>query len=270
MTVPQEMLLTEHGTPVRVSGRGPTVILVHGVLMDHRMWFRQVEALSPYYRVCCMDMLGHGDAPDPPGERTLDDFVTQVREVVQRFSDAGRPVLGGFSMGGLVAQAYAARHHDALSGLILISTVHERTPEESAAVQTRFERNVSCGVENAVASGTSRWFTEQDHATHAGTIKAIQNWMRDGDFAAKRKAHGVFVKSDSAVTGKLGAITCPALIMTGGKDGGSTPAMSHKMAAAMPHAELHVLKGQHHMMPLLDAPRVNRLLLDFLSRCKQT
>ncbi|MGI9404750.1 MAG: alpha/beta fold hydrolase [Hyphomicrobiaceae bacterium] len=267
MTVSQTMIRTKAGTPVWMSGAGPAVILIHGVMVDHRMWARQVEALAPHYRVCCMDMLGHGEAPDPPGERTLDDFVVQAREVIEHFSDAGRPVLGGFSMGGLIAQACAIRHHAELSGLVLMNTVHDRTPEESARVLARFEGNVAHGVENAVESGLRRWFRKHERKPFVDVMRNVEVWMRDGDFTAKRKAHRVFVTSDEELTGKLGAISCPALVMTGEDDAGSTPAMSRKMAAAIPDAECHVLASQHHMMPVLDADRVNGLLLGFLERC---
>lgn len=263
----QTMVRTATGTPVWVSGLGPTVVLVHGVLVDHRMWARQVDALSPHYRVCSMDMLGHGDAPDPPGQRVLDDFVDQVHEVVRQVSDAGPPVLCGFSMGGLVSQAYAVRHHDALNGLILMNTVYDRSPEQSATVVARFEANLSRGVENAVESGARRWFKARDYDTHSNEIEEALSHMRDGDFSAKCKAHRVFATSDGELTGRLGAISCPALVMTGEEDTGSTPEMARKMAEAIPNAELHVLDGQHHLMPVLDAGRVNAIMLEFLSKC---
>ena len=267
MTTAHPKTMTESGTPIWLSGAGPTLILLHGVLVDHRMWARQVEVLSERFRVCCYDMLGHGEAPDPAGDRVLDDFVEQAHEVVRQLSDRGPPVFAGFSMGGLIAQALAVRHHTELAGLILMNTVHDRSPAESATVRARFEGNVTRGVEHAVESGMRRWFTAEDHEAHADAIKLTEDLMRAGDFAAKRKAHGVFVSSDAEVTGKLGVISCPVLVMTGEEDTGSTPEMANKMAGAIPGAELHVLDGQHHMMPLLDADRVNALIAGFVSKC---
>lgn len=261
------LIRTERGTPVQVRGTGRTVVLIHGVMVDHRMWHRQVDALSSQYRICCMDMLGHGGAPDPPGERSLDDFVSQAIEVVRHFSDNGSLVLGGFSMGGLIAQACAIKHHRELAGLIFFNTVHERTPEEAARVLARYEGNVAKGVEHAVQSGLRRWFTDEDRETDPDVIRDVQAWMRDGDFKAKCKAHQVFVTSDGEKTGKLGDISCPALIMTGARDAGSTPTMTRKMADAIPNAEAHVLDDQHHMMPVLDAKRVNPILQTFLEKC---
>ena len=64
-----EKLVDIIGTTVSITGEGRPVGVVHGVFMDRRMWFPQVEVLSRDYTVCCMDMLGHGYAPDPDGEK---------------------------------------------------------------------------------------------------------------------------------------------------------------------------------------------------------
>ena len=259
--------LTKSGTPVWVYGDGPPVVLVHGVMVDHRMWRPQVEALSPHYRLFCMDMLGHGRAPDPAGERSLADFVEQVREVVELASELQAPVLAGFSMGGLVAQAYAVRYHASLAGLVLMNAVYDRSPQQAATVWARYEANVADGPDNAVRSGMARWFTDEERRTHTEIMADVGRWLRAGDFAAKCKAHRVFVTSDHQLTGKLGGISCPTLVMTGERDNGSTPEMSRKIAAAIPDSECRILEGQHHMMTLLDAERVNGILLGFLPRC---
>ncbi|MEM7172004.1 MAG: alpha/beta fold hydrolase [Pseudomonadota bacterium] len=264
--------VTEGGTPLWVWGDGPPIILIHGVLADHRMWSRQVAGLKPHFKVCCLDMLGHGEAPDPPGRRSLQDFVDQVDETVDalsgdmRLGGDTRPALIGFSMGGLVAQAYAVQHHRKLRGLVLLNAVHDRSSDEQKRVWERYQGNVQDGVEHAVQSAVRRWFKPSDYEADPNAIEDTFAIMRDGDFAAKCKAHRVFVTADGEVTGKLGQISCPALVMTGAEDTGSTPAMARKMAAALPKSELHILEDQHHMMPVLDAARVNGILIDFINR----
>jgi len=265
MTKDSTLLHTPNGTPVWVTGTGPSVILIHGVLMDHRMWAAQVEALAPFYRVCCMDMLGHGDAPDPAGARTLADFVAQVDDVVQLISPADKPVLGGFSMGGLVTQAYAIKHHAKLSGVMLFNAVYDRSPAQQQTVRQRSAEMLAGGAASAVESANSRWFTPADRSERAEKIESILDWMRDGDFSAKVKAHRVFATSDGENTGRLGSIACPALVMTGDGDAGSTAAMAEQMASEIPNAQLHVLDQQRHMMPIFDAARVNTHVLAYLA-----
>ena len=192
----EPQFVTSSGTPVWIDGDGPTLVLVHGVLMDHRMWALQVAALAPSYRVCCIDMLGHGRAPNPDGPRSLEDFVQQVDEVIDELECDTRPALGGFSMGGLITQAYAVKHHQKLDGAIILNAVYDRTPEQSTIVRGRFTAMEEKGVEAAVQSANERWFTDEDRLTRPETVDEIINWMREGEFAPKLKAHRVFGTSD--------------------------------------------------------------------------
>lgn len=257
---------TSSGTPVWITGDGPPVILIHGVLMDHRMWDRQVLELSNHYRVYRIDMLGHGDAPAPPRKPSLNDFVGQVEEVVETFCPGEAPVIGGFSMGGLVTQAYGITHHKRVGGLVILNAVYDRTAEESAIVQARSKMMASEGVEAAISAARKRWFRAEEFEAQGTLIDEICDWMRHGDFTIKCKAHWVFATSDDQTVGRLGEITCPTLIMTGDGDAGSPPHMSVAMASAIHDTELHIFGRQQHMMPVLDATRVNQVLRSFINR----
>ena len=176
---------TSSGTPVWITGDGPPVILIHGVLMDHRMWDRQVLDLSNHYRVYRIDMLGHGDAPAPPRKPSLNDFVGQVEEVVETFCPGEAPVIGGFSMGGLVTQAYGITHHKSVGGLIILNAVYNRTAEESAIVQARSKMMASEGVEAAISAARKRWFRAEEFEAQGTLIDEICDWMRHGNFTIK-------------------------------------------------------------------------------------
>jgi pimeloyl-ACP methyl ester carboxylesterase len=260
------MQRTSNGTPVWIDGSGPPVVLIHGVMMDHRMWEPQVRALRDAYTVIRYDMLGHGQAPDAQGDRTLDEFVAQAREVIAECCPSQRPVLGGFSMGGLVTQTVAASHWTELKAVLLLNTVFERSEAQSDAVAYRLGLMEQGGVESVVEPAMQRWFNEQEKKHRSAEIDEIIGWMRDDDFAPKIKAYRVFVNSDSPSAQALRKVQCPALVMTGDGDVGSTAQMSRRMAEELPHAELHIQDNQQHMMPFLDADRVNPILREFLDR----
>jgi len=258
------MQRTSNGTPVWSDGSGPPVVLVHGVMMDHRMWAPQVRALSDAYTVIRYDMLGHGQAPDAEGDRTLDEFVAQAREVIAEFCPGQRPVLGGFSMGGLVTQTFAARHWRDLRAMMLLNTVFDRSDAQRDAVAHRLGLMEQGGVESVVEPAMQRWFNDKEKRERSVEVDEVIGWMRDDDFAPKIKAYRVFVNSDSPNAEALRAVQCPALVMTGDGDVGSTAQMSKKMATVLPAAELHIQDNQQHMMPFLDADRVNERMRKFL------
>lgn len=250
---------------VVVEGTGRPVVLIHGVLADHRMWRLQVCDLARDHRVICYDMLGHGDSSDPPGERSLADFTGQLQSVIAKHCQFERPVVVGFSMGGLIAQAYAIEHSHELSGVVILNAVYDRTPTEREAVGLRLDALERLGMNSVIDAATTRWFTPQEQAAHTDIIEEIFGLMRDGDQAAKLKAYRVFATSDGETAGRLRAIQCPALVMTGDGDAVSPPHMAVKMADAIPNARSEILSNQRHMMPMLDADTLNRHLREFLS-----
>jgi pimeloyl-ACP methyl ester carboxylesterase len=263
------MRWTQSGTPYWIDGpastRRPTLVLLHGVLMDHRSWDRQVEGLSGEFRIVRRDMFGHGECPDRPGPRRLEEFVEQTREVIQESCPNEAPVLIGFSMGGLIAQAYALQHAAELRGLVLMSAAYNRTPDEQKSVASRLENLEQHGMEGTITAARERWFRPDEAASQGEDIEAILGWMRDGDAAAKAKAYRVFTTEGHKTVGKLAAISCPTLVMTGDGDKGSPPHMSEAMTAEIPNARLRIIERQQHMMPVLAAERINAELRDFLA-----
>ena len=257
------MQMTDAGTPYWVDGVGPTVIFVHGVLMDHRTWQYQVDGLSGDFRVVRINMIGHGHCPGRAGERTLDEFVEQVHEAITHICPDEMPVLVGFSMGGLVAQAYAIARPSRLRALVLMNAVYNRTSEEQKSVRARLENLEEVGIQAVIGAARERWFRDDEAAEYADEIDVMMQWMRDGDLSAKTNAYRVFATADTHTAGKLGQISCPALVMTGEGDRGSPPHMSEAMAAEIPNARLRIFERQQHMMPVLDAEHVNAELRDF-------
>jgi alpha-beta hydrolase superfamily lysophospholipase len=97
-----------------VAGHGPPVVLIHGVGLNASIWEAQVAALAEHRQVVAYDMLGHGMSTDPPGVRKLGDFVDQLAVLLDALS-MDRAALVGFSMGGLVARAFAAAYPERVS-----------------------------------------------------------------------------------------------------------------------------------------------------------
>ena len=93
----------ERGDPGR-----PDVVLCHGMALDHRDLDPLATALADDWRVVQWDMPGHGESGPLPDPCVLDAFA----DALERLLDARRivrPVLVGFSFGGMVAQAVLRR-----------------------------------------------------------------------------------------------------------------------------------------------------------------
>ena len=113
--------------PRRRSGHGTPLVLLHGVGLDHTLWDDLTPLLEAGFDVLRYDLLGHGAAPGLAGPADVQDFVAQLDAELDQAGWASACVLG-YSMGGLIAGAYAAARPHRVTRLVLLSTVFQRTP----------------------------------------------------------------------------------------------------------------------------------------------
>ncbi len=104
------------GTPIAVwrSGRGPPLLLVHGMVADHSTtWQRVRPLLEERFTVHILDRRGRGESGDGP-EYALEREAEDVASVVDAI---GKPTyLVGHSFGGLVTLE-ATRHTSCIARL---------------------------------------------------------------------------------------------------------------------------------------------------------
>jgi pimeloyl-ACP methyl ester carboxylesterase len=104
---------------VEFGGSGPRLVLVHGLGGSHLNWCLLAPRLVAHARVTAVDLVGFG-LTHPHGRST---GVRAHADLLKRFLDTvvGPPaVLVGNSMGGMVSILAAARHPEAVRGLVLI------------------------------------------------------------------------------------------------------------------------------------------------------
>ncbi|MGL5927650.1 MAG: alpha/beta fold hydrolase [Dermatophilaceae bacterium] len=117
------------GTPLHVLEAGdpgaPAVLLLHGIAQSAWSWVRQLHDPGPL-RIVAMDLRGHGASQPPPGAPGAPEpysgqvWADDVAAVIED-RQLHRPVLCGWSFGGVVAMDYLAVHSDAaLSGVCTV------------------------------------------------------------------------------------------------------------------------------------------------------
>ena len=112
------MLVRINGIDINyeVIGEGPPVILLHGNGEDHSIFDRLVDDLKKNNKVFSVDTRGHGKSEKVDSfhySDMVEDVVSLIREL-----DINRPILYGFSDGGIVGIMLASKYPDILSGLI--------------------------------------------------------------------------------------------------------------------------------------------------------
>jgi len=102
------------------GGGGPALILSHGFLMDHEMFWPQVDELAGEFRVITWDERGFGRTP-ATGPFSYWDSADDCLGLLDHLG-IDRAVLGGMSQGGFLSLRAALRAPGRVKGLALIDT----------------------------------------------------------------------------------------------------------------------------------------------------
>ncbi len=126
VTAPDGVTLAvqESGNPA-----GPAIVFIHGLLGSHLNWEKQTSSPElQRYRMITYDMRGHGLSGKPDDAEAYRDgrrYADDLSAVLQA-TGAKRPVLVGWSLGGVVMSNYLAAYGDAgIGGVMYVDGVVE-------------------------------------------------------------------------------------------------------------------------------------------------
>lgn len=238
----------------------PHVVFLHGVGLDSTMWQPLRDRLGR--ESTALDLPGHGSRPPL---RSKQDLASLAEDVLERIRTDEPVHLVGFSLGALIAQHLARFAPQRVLTLAAVSSVCQRTKQEAAAVEQRLATagtDFAEGVERAI----ERWFPAGQTAVDQRIIDSTARTMAGNDLESYLHSYAVFARGDREIAGELGSISQPTLAITGELDPGSTPEMSQRLADAVPHAQLRIIPGARHMLPVENpdalATELNRFFSD--------
>lgn len=103
-------------------GDGPPIVFVHGMIMSNTMWEPQMDALSDAFTTIAYDVRGHGRTGGSRKPMYSIDLFAEDLDALLKALEIDRAVICGLSMGGTIAQAFAAAHPEKVAGLVLADT----------------------------------------------------------------------------------------------------------------------------------------------------
>ena len=188
--------------PAEEAGR-PPVILVHGAANSAAVWTYWSAALAadgwPSYAV---DLRGHGaSAPTDLSRTSMGDYLEDVRRLAKQLRE--RPVIVGWSMGGLVAIMAAETGLARACVGLAPSTPAERV-DEAVGLRVGDFGPEEYGI-------TSRDPADQPAMSdldHEERLVALGSLGRESRYARDERQRGIVVAS----------LPCPLLIVTGTDD----------------------------------------------------
>jgi pimeloyl-ACP methyl ester carboxylesterase len=260
-----------------LAGRGPALLLIHGI-GDCSDTFRElIPELARDHTVIAPDLLGHGRSDKPRADYSVAAYANAMRDLLSVL-DIDRVTVVGHSLGGGVAMQFAYQYPDRCERVVLIGTggvsqeVHPILRMISAPnadlVLPILQVPGSRAVGRAVF-GLQRWLNT-DLGRDADHLLRVFDALPD---ATSRRA---FVRTLRSVVDWRGqAITMldrcylahgmPTLLVWGGRDA-IIPVHHGRIAhAAMPGSRLEVFDDAGHFPHQTHASQFVGVLRDFLA-----
>ena len=130
-----------HSLHINCVGQGsPTVVLDAAAGGMSAQWVRVQREVSGTTRVCAYDRAGMGWSEGGPEPQDADRVAGELHALLDGAGVEGPYVLAGHSLGGLYAQAYAARYPGEVAGVALVESSHPEQFERLPEVRESYEQ----------------------------------------------------------------------------------------------------------------------------------
>jgi non-heme chloroperoxidase len=231
--------------PKQRSARAP-ILLVHGAANAGWVWRFWLPALAGLgWQAHALDLRGHGRSAregDSLARVSMDDYVEDVEQIASQLS--ATPVVFGWSMGGLVAQQYAALHAD-VPALVLLApspplAVQGAGSEESIAEIPDLFGSDYYGLGTAAVAARVL-----DDLTPDEQAYILAHPDQDSGHARRQRKRGIDIAAAS--------VRCPVLLIHGGRDRFFPPEVCEAVAAFYGATLMPVAPSRHWGMVTSEA-----------------
>ncbi len=258
------------------SGTGHPLVLAHGLGGDLTMWLPQVPVISERYRVITWDCRGHGRSEVTEDGYSIESFVDDQYKLLQ-YLGVEKAYVGGLSMGGLIAWAFALTHPEMVTALILSDTagINIGVDEESRRQLTDMFMTTAKIAEKRGRGGAMAdeaiklmfcaQFIQNNPEIIAMVKERIANSSGIGFARTIRGIFGTEVKTqETNIAQLLATIKSPTLVLVGEEDVLTPVPTAEALSRAIPGSRLHIIKGSGHVPNIEQTEEWNRVVMDFL------
>ncbi len=244
------------------SGRGPALVMLHCLGMTHHLW-DCLGGLADRYTLIAYDLPGHGETALPAAPYGIEDLSAQLTAVMRREGIARAHIMG-ISLGGLVAQCFAATEPAMVDRLVLCDTTPRYTDEARTNWLVRASAARRNGPESLLPMIEKIWFTPGFVAAEAPAVKLVRDTFRacSGDgYALACEALGAADLRDLAAR-----IVAPTLVVCGNDESDAFKDAAHWLAQHIAGARLEFVQDAAHASVLEQPVMIEALLRGFLSQ----
>ena len=248
-------------------GQGAALVLLHGFPFNRSMWREQIEALSSKHRVITADLRGHGET-EVTASATMEEMADDVAALLDAL-DVERAIVGGLSMGGYVALAFARKYPARLRALILADTRPQADTDEARSNREKMaERALKEGMATIAEMQLPKLLAPETRARKPEAVSRVREMIvatkPEGAATALR---GMMVRRDQ--TDLLSQIKVPTLIIVGSEDELTPPHDAEAMHKAIKNSRLVNIANAGHVSNIENALQFNHALQEFLDALEE-
>ena len=247
------------------AGRGPHLLLVHGICSSRAQWRPNLAALSEVCRPVVVELLGHGrsESPDEPEPYRVGAYIDRF-EAIRLGLGAERWAICGQSFGAGLTLGYALAHPDRIVGQVFTNSNSALATRHDGAREAQRLARLAGFEDRGRAALEAMPFYPRRSGRLAPDVE--DELLRDAGLIS---LHGVaqglrYTSSDLSVADRFGETSVPTLLVNGRRERTFQPARDAALAA-LPGLEVVDLEGGHPVN--LDCPDgFNAAVRDFLAR----
>ncbi len=257
-----------------VAGRGPAVVLLHGLGGFAQSWRDTIDALATRATVFALDLPGFGRSAKPRAAYRLGYFARALHAFLDAMG-VSQASLVGHSLGGSVAVTYALTHPARVERLALVAGLvpgfnfRMSWAYRLIALPVIGEVLGMCARPAIYKAAVARCFhvprpadvdflIEHDYAIRTGP-EARAAWL-----ATARHIRADFIDHRADYRRALATLDLPVLLVHGRQDPAVSPQHATEAVAGFPRAALRWVDGCGHFPHLERGPVVNGWLAEFV------
>ena len=233
----------------------PTLLHLHSLGAELRIWDGVVARL-PHHAHLRVDLRGHGTSEIPAGDYTIEAMAHDVLAALD--AAAVRPVVVvGISVGGQVALRMALARPSQVVGVVALDTAARIG--DDATWNARIAQVRRGGIAAVADAVVARWFgpgfAARDPVTPRGYRQMLLRTPVAGYLATCAALR------DEDLGPDLRALVRPVLVVCGGHDTATPPALARGLASSLRRGHYAEIAGAAHL-PCIDRPADTAGLID--------
>jgi len=235
---------THHAAP---RPGAPRLVLIHSLALDRSVWDDVVSALGSEAEILAYDCRGHGRSDRKAGTFTAESFARDLAELLDHLGWQ-TVTIGGCSMGGCVALAFAGLYPARAAALGLIDTTAWYGPDAASAFRQRAEAARAKGMQGLIDFQLTRWFSDDFRDAHPEVLHRLSAIFVANAFDCY--AASCALLGDADLRAHLPGLRMPVAVVVGEEDHATPVEMATAIHRAIPQSTLTVLPRARHLTPI--------------------